>query len=87
MNAVSCGVDASADLSVQPVALWFYHNNGTAQAQTVICRPSITVFDVIAVVWVNNGNLSGVQEVDHYTKPNNVTGSPQNGQAFNAYVT
>ncbi|EMD35947.1 hypothetical protein CERSUDRAFT_115895 [Gelatoporia subvermispora B] len=86
-NLASCGVSPSTDIDFQPVAFWFYTNStGSAQAQTVICRPEIQVSDVSVTVWVNNNTLLDVQPSANYTAANNVTGNPLNGQAFNGVI-
>ncbi|KAJ7320803.1 hypothetical protein DFH08DRAFT_970524 [Mycena albidolilacea] len=79
----NCGSD---DVQYQPVMFWFFHrqDDGTPQGASVFCNPTIETFNVIAEVDLNNGLPIGVTAVDEATTPNNVTGDPLNGQAFNS---
>jgi hypothetical protein len=64
---------------------WFFHrqDDGTPQGASVFCNPTIEAFNVVAEVDLNNGLPIGVTTLDDATTPNNVTGDPLNGQAFN----
>ncbi|KAG5651374.1 hypothetical protein H0H81_008908 [Sphagnurus paluster] len=86
---VPCPGDAAtADISHRPVMFWFFHNttNGTPQAKTVFCAPSIKAFNVEASANLNDGLLLDVVMTGDYVLENNVTGAPLNGQAFNGVV-
>jgi len=82
------GNAASADISLRPVMFWYFHNetDGTSEAKTVFCSPSIQAFNVRASANLNNGALYDVHQLSDYVPENNVTGSPLNGQAFNGVI-
>lgn len=66
--------------------LGFYHlrdSDSSPEAKTVFCTPTIEIFNVMATANLNNGSLANVTTLTGYTTPNNVTGGPLNGQAFN----
>ncbi|KAJ7343304.1 hypothetical protein DFH08DRAFT_1081505 [Mycena albidolilacea] len=80
----NCGED---DVQFQPIMFWFFHrraDDGTPEGASVFCAPSINAFNVIAKVDLNNGSIINVTTLDSVTTSNNVTGPPQNGQAFNS---
>ncbi|KAI0316294.1 hypothetical protein OF83DRAFT_1127760, partial [Amylostereum chailletii] len=87
----NCGnVPANATTDVLPIMFWFWQQAAAAgsgpQARGVFCTPTIQLFDVTANASLKNGLLTDVVKVDNYPKPNNVTGAPQNGAAFNGCV-
>ncbi|EIN06901.1 hypothetical protein PUNSTDRAFT_54242 [Punctularia strigosozonata HHB-11173 SS5] len=88
-GAVHTGYDGQGNQPIEndtaPVLFWYYHEtpSGQNQAAAVYCAPSITVFNVQAMVSITNGSVMRIEPQDKYTSKNNVTGSPQNGQALN----
>lgn len=84
----TCGFDLSTDVSFLPIMFWFYRTqtNGTGQAAAVICRPTLQLFNVTATVTLNNGSLTQVTIDSNYTQPNNISGDPLQGKAYNAWV-
>ncbi|GLB42726.1 putative protein of unknown function (DUF3433) [Lyophyllum shimeji] len=82
------GNAASAEISLRPVMFWYFHNktDGTPEAKTVFCSPSIKTFNVRASANLNNGALYDVVKLSDYVPENNVTGGTLNGQAFNGVV-
>lgn len=85
-DPVSCGLPANTAQQFVPVMFWFYHNNtmGQLQANAIICRPTVEIFNIVANVYLNDRSLTDVTIKDTYVTPNNVSGSPMNGQVFNA---
>ncbi|KIP05249.1 hypothetical protein PHLGIDRAFT_36550 [Phlebiopsis gigantea 11061_1 CR5-6] len=84
----TCGLDASTPVDFVPVMFWFFHsaNNGTGQARAIICRPTLELANVKAEVYLVNNSLLDVQSNGHFTKPNNITGSPLNGRPYNGVI-
>ncbi|KAJ7444923.1 hypothetical protein FB451DRAFT_74483 [Mycena latifolia] len=81
---VDCG--SSDDVQFQPVMFWFFHrkdDDQTPQGASVFCSPTIKAFNVIVETDLNNGSTIGITPLDSVATSNNVTGNPQNGQAFN----
>ena len=79
----------------RPVVLWFFTYDTTPpQGSATLCSPTISLWDVIATVDINTGNLTSVQEIQPFnssTSPfallsENVTGTPLNGRAFNGII-
>ena len=85
-DPVSCGLPAGTGEEFAPVMFWFFHTNaaGTPQAKSVICRPTLDLFNIWADVNLNNQSLIDVVITNNYTKPNNITGAPLNGKVYNA---
>jgi hypothetical protein len=86
VNVPNCG--PASDVTFQPVLFWFFHvaGDGTPEARSVFCTPTLATFDILATANLNNGSLANVTVYDSYTTPNNVTGPPLSGQAFNGYA-
>jgi len=96
------GVDVMPDCNntgtlpyFRPIVLWFFTNDTTPpQGSATFCAPSISLWDVMATVDINTGNLTDVQEIEPFdasTSPfaslsANVTGAPLNGRAFNGVI-
>ncbi|KAF8063359.1 hypothetical protein FPV67DRAFT_238820 [Lyophyllum atratum] len=82
------GNAATADISLRPIMFWYFHNksDGTPEAKTIFCSPSIKTFNVTASANLINGALYDVDKLSDYVPDNNVTGNPLNGQAFNGVV-
>jgi len=79
----------------RPVVFWFFNNDGTPpQTSATFCAPTISLFDVIATVDINTGNLTTVEEIQPFNASTslfaslsqNITGAPLNGRAFNGIV-
>ena len=87
-NPASCGLPADEGAEFAPIMFWFFHKNdqGVPQAQAVICRPDIDLFNVEADVDLNSRDLADVTVLNTYTKPNSVSGDPLNGKVYNACV-
>lgn len=87
-DPISCGLPADTAQQFAPIMFWFYHNNtqGQFQASAIICRPSVELFDVKANVDLTDRSLNAVEIQQKYVAPNNISGSPLNGQVFNAYA-
>lgn len=87
-NPETCGLDPNTDINFVPVVFWFFHtrDDGKQEARAVMCRPKLELFNVEVVVNANNKSLTSVKILNNYTTPNNITGSPLNGKAYNAYV-
>lgn len=77
----------------RPVVFWFFDTT-IPKGSATYCAPSISLWDVTAIIDLNSGNLTDVQEIDPFdasTSPfaslsANVTGAPLNGRAFNGIV-
>lgn len=90
-DAESCGLPANTPTEFLPVIFWFFHQETVDHggglvplARGVFCRPWLEVFDAEVTVNLGNGSLVSVRILDEYLQPNNVSGSPLNGQGFNA---
>jgi len=80
----------------RPTVFWFFTFDTTPgpQGSATYCAPTISLWDVTALIDINTGNLTDVQEIqpfDSSTSPfaslsANLTGSPLNGRAFNGIV-
>ncbi|KAJ3929634.1 MAG: hypothetical protein NXY57DRAFT_1015895 [Lentinula lateritia] len=76
------------NITQRPVMFWFFHHaaNGTPEARTVFCKPTLQAFNVEATANLNNQSVVGVLELDSNVPSNNVTGpfanSPFNGVIF-----
>ncbi|TFY76825.1 hypothetical protein EWM64_g7186 [Hericium alpestre] len=83
----NCG-SGSTNASFQPVMFWYYTTaaNGTHEARTVFCNPQIQLFDVMAYADLASGALTSVTTLGDYPKPNNVSGAPLNGNAYNGLI-
>ncbi|EKM51190.1 uncharacterized protein PHACADRAFT_200015 [Phanerochaete carnosa HHB-10118-sp] len=84
----TCGLDPTLDVSFSPLVFWFFHtaNNGTPQAQAVMCRPSIQLYNVDVSVYLTNNSLTDATVLNNFTSPNNITGAPLNGKIYNAVL-
>lgn len=79
----------------RPIIFWFFTFDTTPpQGSATFCAPTIVLFDVVANVDINTGNLTSIQELQPFNTSTslfaslskNVTGPPLNGQAFNGIV-
>ncbi|GAW04104.1 hypothetical protein LENED_005872 [Lentinula edodes] len=76
------------NITQRPVMFWFFHHaaDGTPEARTVFCKPTLQLFNVEATANLNNQSVVGVLELDSNVPSNNVTGpfanSPFNGVIF-----
>ncbi|KAI3611371.1 hypothetical protein WG66_002222 [Moniliophthora roreri] len=92
VSDASCSdAEKSANITFRPVMFWFFHmkDGGGEEARTVFCKPTITPFNVKAAASLSDGSLINVTESvgnSEYSKPNNVTGAPLNGLAFNGLL-
>jgi hypothetical protein len=86
VNVPNCG--NATDITFQPVMFWFAHlkADSTPEARTVFCTPTLSVFNVQATANLNNGSLVNITIGSKYSLPNNVTGNPLNGQAYNGVI-
>ncbi|KAJ7084169.1 hypothetical protein C8R43DRAFT_1082852 [Mycena crocata] len=86
--AAPCGSSIGLNVTFQPVVFWFYHlkADGSQEARTVYCNPTIEQFYVNAAADLASGELTTVNIMNNYTKPNNLTESPLNGLAYNAVI-
>ncbi|KIK54647.1 hypothetical protein GYMLUDRAFT_231808 [Collybiopsis luxurians FD-317 M1] len=74
----------------RPVMFWFFHptsnGNGSAEARTVFCNPTLEAFNVEATANLNNDSVTHVVGLNSNVPSNNVTGqfgnSPLNGVIF-----
>ncbi|KAJ7119520.1 hypothetical protein C8R44DRAFT_672332 [Mycena epipterygia] len=83
----SCGSSSSLNITEQPVMFWFYQKTDqTTEARTAFCNPTMEQFYVNATADLSNGQLTSVAIVNNYTEPNNLTGPPLNGLAYNAVI-
>jgi len=96
------GVDVMPDCNntgapeyFRPIIFWFFTFDTTPpQGSATFCAPTIALFDVVANVDINTGNLTSIQELQPFNTSTslfaslskNVTGAPLNGQAFNGIV-
>jgi hypothetical protein len=87
--------NTNAPPNSRPILFWFYTNGtGNPKLLATYCAPTISLFEVTAVVDINTGNLTSVQETQPFnfsmlpfvSLSQNVTGPPLNGQAFNGIV-
>lgn len=83
----TCGFPTSVNSTVLPVAFWFFEfgasNNQDPIVKTVLCRPSIELFNVAATVNYNNGSLTNVIPLQNYTAANNISSFLNGGNALN----
>ncbi|KAJ7736765.1 hypothetical protein DFH07DRAFT_842753 [Mycena maculata] len=89
VQAAPCPADSTVNVTLLPVVFWFYQKNEstqTTEAATVFCNPSMELFYIHADADLSSGELTGVDIVNNYTKPNNVSGPPLNGVPYNAVV-
>src|SRR5262245_33367733 len=79
-----CGA-TGLNVSQQGVMFWYFHRrqDGTPEAKSVFCQPTINVFNIVATANLNNGSLANVTVINAYTPSNNVTEAPLGGHAFN----
>jgi hypothetical protein len=90
---IQCGPDSDTiPVEFLPIGLWFLQYGSV---QTLICYPYIRLFSVKTSSTINSTGedfeeqalylgLTGTHQL--YTgKPNNVSGSPTNGRAYNGY--
>jgi len=86
LNASSCAFQGQ-DIEFQPVVFWYYFQDTSSdsgpEVAAVFCEPMINIFAMMASMDLSNGALGNCTILDNYVQPNNVTGSPLNGQAFN----
>jgi hypothetical protein len=87
-NVPGCGTNTQ-NVSQQAVMFWYFHvrQDGTPQAQSIFCQPTIGLFNIMATANLNNGSLANVTVLNSYTPSNNVSGAPLNGQPFNGYLS
>lgn len=71
--------------SFRPVVLWFFtYDTSPPQGSATYCAPSISLWDVIAVIDVATRNLTSVQEIRPLnTNASTFSGPPMYGQAYN----
>jgi hypothetical protein len=83
----NCGQSSSSNITFNPVMFWFFRfkDNDEPQSRSVFCNPTISLFDIVATLYLNNGSLANVTIIGPYDKANNVTGAPLSGRAYNAY--
>ncbi|KAF9446653.1 hypothetical protein P691DRAFT_708152 [Macrolepiota fuliginosa MF-IS2] len=76
------------DVEFRPVMFWFLHfkDGGTLEAKTVFCAPTILPFYVTATAHLEDGTLDSCNLSTDYDQPNNITGPPNNGRAFNGVI-
>ncbi|KAF5392076.1 hypothetical protein D9757_003317 [Collybiopsis confluens] len=66
---------STLNVTQRPVMFWFFHTtNGTPEARTVFCKPTIQAFNVEATANLNNNSVVGVQTLNSDAPTNNVTG-------------
>jgi hypothetical protein len=82
------GCNGVTDPDFDPVMFWFFYlsSNNQPQATGVFCQPTILPYNILTTADLNNGSLTNVTVFHDYVTPNNVTGPPLSGVAFNAYV-
>ncbi|KAJ3821159.1 hypothetical protein F5878DRAFT_620584 [Lentinula raphanica] len=82
--AESC---STVNITQSPVMFWFFHHtaDGTAEAATVFCKPTLQAFNVQVTANLNNNSVSGVNELNSNVPSNNVTG-PLSNDPFNGVV-
>ncbi|KAJ4481095.1 hypothetical protein J3R30DRAFT_3464272 [Lentinula aciculospora] len=79
---------STLNITQRPVMFWFFHHaaDGTPEARTVFCKPTLQAFNVEATANLNNNSVIGVLELNSNVPSNNVTGpfanSPFNGVIF-----
>ncbi|KAI0694059.1 hypothetical protein BC835DRAFT_1415565 [Cytidiella melzeri] len=98
INAGSCGFDANTPTEFLPVVVWLFQDEQSQSAnhnvtQAVICQPSIQLLNLGTDGTVTTGaNPTVYLDFTHlgfqapYTVPNNITGPPVNGRAYNGHV-
>ncbi|KAJ6482096.1 hypothetical protein C8R47DRAFT_1133907 [Mycena vitilis] len=84
----NCGPNAGQNVTFLPVVFWFYQKegDGTQEVRTIFCEPTMELFNVYATTDLSSGALTGVSNLNNYTKPTNLTGPPLNGLAYNAVI-
>ncbi|KAG6902393.1 hypothetical protein C0995_000598 [Termitomyces sp. Mi166 len=90
VQSVACPDSAAkANITFQPVMFWFFHHqiDGTSEVKTIFCAPSIKASNVTASVYLNDKSLYNVSIQNGQIPPNNVTGDPLDGQAYNGTNT
>ncbi|KAJ7034666.1 hypothetical protein C8F04DRAFT_1182944 [Mycena alexandri] len=83
-----CGASTSLNITFQPVVFWFYQkeSDGTQEARTVFCNPTMELFYVNAAADLDSGALTTVTIVSNFTESNNITDAPLNGLPYNAVI-
>ncbi|KAF7416233.1 hypothetical protein PC9H_002498 [Pleurotus ostreatus] len=85
---VSCA-GASPNITFQPVMFWYFHlrtDNNLPEAKAVFCTPAIKASNVEASVDLEKKTMSACVQKGDLSKPNNVTGPPLNGRAYNGLI-
>jgi hypothetical protein len=82
---------SSLNVTQRPVMFWFFHHsasNGTPEARTVFCKPTIQAFNVEATANLNNNSVMSVLTLnsDVPSSADNVTG-PFSAGALNGFVS
>ncbi|KIJ67191.1 hypothetical protein HYDPIDRAFT_25666 [Hydnomerulius pinastri MD-312] len=89
LNASNCA-PAGLDIMYQPVVFWYYLNsdasNNEPQVTGVFCNPTMKVFMMETSMNLNDGTLGNCTILFSDDSPNNVTGSPLNGQPYNGVM-
>ncbi|KAJ7588894.1 hypothetical protein C8J56DRAFT_1049817 [Mycena floridula] len=86
INTGACGPTAGFNITQQAVMFFHTTDAGTPEARAVFCSPTIEAHTVMDEANIDNGALTSATLIGVYSEPNNVTGPPLNGQAFNAVI-
>ncbi|KAJ7588733.1 hypothetical protein C8J56DRAFT_1077970 [Mycena floridula] len=86
INTGACGPTAGFNVSQQAVMFFHTTDGGAPEARAVFCSPTIEAHTVMDKANIDNGALTSATLIEVYSEPNNVTGPPLNGQAFNAVI-
>ncbi|KAE9403781.1 hypothetical protein BT96DRAFT_1016815 [Gymnopus androsaceus JB14] len=75
------------NVTQSPVMFWFLNvaTDGTPQASTIFCKPTIEAFNVLATTNLNNNSVS-VQLLNSDVAPNSVTNGPYSNAPLNGVI-
>ncbi|KAJ3711837.1 hypothetical protein DFJ43DRAFT_1044297 [Lentinula guzmanii] len=78
---------STVNTTQSPVMFWFFHHaaDGSPEARTVFCKPTLQAFNVEVMVNLNNDSVINVEELNSNVPSNNVTG-PYSNSPFNGFV-
>ncbi|KAJ3997251.1 hypothetical protein F5050DRAFT_1446459 [Lentinula boryana] len=78
---------STVNITQSPVMFWFFHHaaDGSPEARTVFCKPTLQAFNVEVMANMNNDSVINVKELNSNVPSNNVTG-PYSNSPFNGFV-
>ncbi|KAJ3743101.1 hypothetical protein DFH05DRAFT_1286624 [Lentinula detonsa] len=78
---------STVNITQSPVMFWFFHHaaDGSPEARTVFCKPTLQAFNVEVMANLNNDSVINVKELNSSVPSNNVTG-PYSNSPFNGVI-